>query len=41
MKNCTDKEKEECECEKLGCDGCYYNDKEEKNGNPESENIRG
>lgn len=21
---CTDKERETCECEKLGCEGCYY-----------------
>ena len=25
MKTCTEKERENCNCEKLGCKGCYYN----------------
>lgn len=24
---CTDKERETCNVEKMGCDGCYYNEK--------------
>jgi hypothetical protein len=28
---CTDKERDNCNVEKMGCEGCYYNtDKEEK-----------
>ena len=28
---CTDKERDTCNVEKMGCEGCYYNtDKEEK-----------
>lgn len=23
---CTDKERETCQVEKMGCDGCYYNE---------------
>ena len=25
--NCTNKQQETCDVEKLGCDGCYYNNK--------------
>ena len=25
--NCTNKQQETAECEKRGCDGCYYNEK--------------
>lgn len=24
MRKCTDKEKNECECEELGCEGCFF-----------------
>lgn len=30
---CTEKEKENCNCEKLGCEGCYYNNDENKEKN--------
>ena len=28
MKRCTEKERETCRIEKLGCEGCYYNSNE-------------
>lgn len=28
---CTIKEQEKCDCEKRGCEGCYYNRKEIEN----------
>lgn len=28
MKTCTEKEQENCEYELLGCDGCYFNKKD-------------
>lgn len=30
MKKCTDKEWKDCEEEKIGCEGCFYNKEEEK-----------
>ena len=27
--NCTNKEQETCECEKRGCEGCYYEEKDD------------
>lgn len=29
-KNCKCKNKENCDCEKRGCTGCYYNKEEKK-----------
>lgn len=28
MKRCTEKEKDTCRVERLGCEGCYYNTNE-------------
>ena len=40
MKTCTEKERENCNCEKLGCKGCYYNENITEKELKINENIR-